>query len=141
MLKLNNFSVRIHTFFKAGVAVTLPMLITGCGGSSDALSGVSEVPLVIGPVSSGQPFLGTLSGLPPGSDGSGSKLGGVGSGEVGAASPSGVITSVVITTPVVSPVTLQARPTDSVPGPLPILGAAAAFGCSRRLRRRIKRGR
>jgi hypothetical protein len=118
------------------LAVTLPMLITGCGGSSDALSGVSGVPLVIGPVSSGQPFLGTLSGLPPGSDGSGSELGGVGSGEVGAASPSGVIT-----TPVVSPVTLQARPTDSVPGPLPILGAAAAFGCSRRLRRRIKRGR
>jgi len=51
------------------------------------------------------------------------------------------MTSVVITTPAFSPVTLQARPTDSVPGPLPILGAAAAFGCSRRLRRRIKRGR
>jgi hypothetical protein len=26
----------------------------------------------------------------------------------------------------------------TVPGPLPILGAGAAFGCSRKLRRRIK---
>lgn len=30
-------------------------------------------------------------------------------------------------------------PTASVPGPLPVLGAGAAFGVSRRLRRRIKR--
>lgn len=29
-------------------------------------------------------------------------------------------------------------PTDAVPGPLPVLGAAAAFGWSRRMRRRIK---
>jgi hypothetical protein len=141
VLKLYNLYIKIYTLFNAGLAVTLPMVIAGCGGSSGASNGVGGVPLVIGPVSSGQPFLGTLSGLPPGSSGSGSELGGVGSGEVGAASPSGVITSVVITTPVVSPVTLQARPTDSVPGPLPILGAAATFGCSRRLRRRIKRGR
>lgn len=28
-------------------------------------------------------------------------------------------------------------PSSSVPGPLPVLGAAAAFGCSRRLRNRI----
>lgn len=29
---------------------------------------------------------------------------------------------------------------DAVPGPLPILGVAAAFRCSRRLRRRLRRG-
>jgi hypothetical protein len=32
----------------------------------------------------------------------------------------------------------KAPPTDSVPGPLPVLGAGAAFGFSRKLRRRIK---
>lgn len=32
----------------------------------------------------------------------------------------------------------QAEPSDSVPGPLPIVGAAAAFGFSRKLRNRIK---
>jgi hypothetical protein len=30
--------------------------------------------------------------------------------------------------------------TSSVPGPLPVLGAAAGFGFSRRLRRRVKQG-
>lgn len=33
----------------------------------------------------------------------------------------------------------QQTPTDSVPGPLPILGAGAAFGFSRKLRRRVQR--
>lgn len=33
---------------------------------------------------------------------------------------------------------VQNEPTNSVPGPLPILGAAAAFGFSRKLRTRIK---
>jgi hypothetical protein len=32
-------------------------------------------------------------------------------------------------------------PPTSVPGPLPLLGAGAAFGCSRRLRRRVNLGR
>lgn len=35
-------------------------------------------------------------------------------------------------------ITQTAPETDSVPGPLPLLGAAAAFGWSRRLRRRIR---
>jgi hypothetical protein len=33
-----------------------------------------------------------------------------------------------------------APPPASVPGPLPVVGAAAAFGMSRRLRRRIQLG-
>ncbi|MFZ9752327.1 MAG: hypothetical protein ACO3B3_02055 [Cyanobium sp.] len=32
-------------------------------------------------------------------------------------------------------------PTSSVPGPLPVLGAGAAFGFSRRLRQRIQRSK
>ena len=32
-------------------------------------------------------------------------------------------------------------PETQVPGPLPILGGAAAWACSRRLRRRVQRGR
>ena len=36
-----------------------------------------------------------------------------------------------------APVSSSAPATESVPGPLPILGIAAAFGFSRRLRRRI----
>ncbi len=35
----------------------------------------------------------------------------------------------------------QAPPTDSVPGPLPVLGAGAAFGFSRRLRRRLRQAK
>ena len=33
----------------------------------------------------------------------------------------------------------KAPPTDSVPGPLPVMGAGVAFGYSRKLRRRIRR--
>ena len=36
-----------------------------------------------------------------------------------------------------APIPSSAPSTESVPGPLPILGVAAAFGCSRKLRRRI----
>jgi len=32
------------------------------------------------------------------------------------------------------------QPSSAVPGPLPVLGVAASFGMSRRLRRRIKLG-
>jgi MYXO-CTERM domain-containing protein len=46
---------------------------------------------------------------------------------------SGVIQSVTSTVNVV-----PAPPSSKVPGPLPLLGAGAAFGFSRRLRQRVK---
>jgi hypothetical protein len=47
------------------------------------------------------------------------------------------VTTVGVTTSLLQPVL---DPPASVPGPLPLFGAAAAFGWSRRLRRRIKLG-
>ena len=44
-----------------------------------------------------------------------------------------------LNTTIFNVVTLSAPPTTPVPGPLPALGAAAAFGFSRKLRKRIKR--
>jgi len=62
------------------------------------------------------------------------------SGQSGVFNPNTTSTNIVYTFSTTGTKRIRGASTDysSVPGPLPILGVAAAFGFSRRLRRRIK---
>ncbi len=140
----------IRAILGAGLAVMLPVLLTGCdetsGGQSAAagpgLFGIASSP------SSGPPLASPPGSPAPGDSFLGGSFTGPGAGginrTIGAGSPQWFSSQRTGLLPFLpsgpAPAAPQPRPTDSVPGPLPVLGAAAAFGCSRRLRRRIRHG-
>jgi hypothetical protein len=134
----------LRTFLRAGLAVALPVLLTGCGenfggqstGAGPALFTVPPSPTSSPPLVSSLDVLSNGGSFNGRGTADGSALGGSSRQRI-----SGLRT-LPTNLPPSSPsaAARQTRPTDSVPGPLPVLGAAAAFGFSRRLRRRIRSG-